>query len=82
MAKIERMQTGLRLEKRMVKVLKGTAEYLDMSMSELVECMVLHAFDGKQVFREETRAKIAQLSEVYGFSLTSEDAHGLEEEFR
>jgi len=82
MKKIERMQTGLRLEKRMVKVLKGTAEALDLSMSELVECMCLHAFDGKPVFGDETRAKIAALREVYGLELTSEDAHGLEEEFR
>lgn len=82
MKKIERMQTGLRLEKRMVKVLKGTAEYLDMSMSELVECMALHAFDGKVVFAEETRAKVRALRDVYGMSLTSEDAHGLEEEFK
>lgn len=82
MKKIERMQTGLRLEKRMVKVLKGTAEYLDMSMSELVECMALHAFDGKLVFGEETRAKIVALREVYDMTLTSEDAHSFEEEFQ
>ncbi len=82
MKKIERMQTGLRLEKRMVKVLKGTAEYLDISMSELVECMALHAFDGKLVFGEETRGKIEALREVYGLQLTSADAHGLEEEFQ
>lgn len=82
MKKIERMQTGLRLEKRMVKVLKGTAEYLDMSMGELVECMALHAFDGKLVFGEETRAKITALRDVYGLELSSEDVHGLEEEFR
>lgn len=79
MAKIERMQTGLRLEKSMVKVLKGTAEYLDISMAELVECMVLHAFDGKVVFSEETRAKILALRAVYDLTLTSDDAHKLEE---
>ncbi|GAB5448967.1 hypothetical protein [Gymnodinialimonas sp.] len=82
MKKIERMQTGLRLEKNMVKVLKGTAEYLDISMSELVEAIALHAFDDKPVFNETTRAKIAALRDVYGFTLTSDDAHGLEEEFK
>ncbi len=73
------MQTGLRLEKRLVKVLKGLAEYLDMPMSELVEGMALHAFEGKAPFSEETRAKIAVLKEVYGLELTAEDSHGLEE---
>ncbi|ABD52930.1 hypothetical protein [Jannaschia sp. CCS1] len=82
MKKIERMQTGLRLEKGMVKVLKGTAEYLDISMSELVEGIVLHAFDAEPVFNDTTRAKIAALCDVYGFDLTSKDAHGLEEEFQ
>lgn len=80
MKKIERMQTGLRLEKRLVKVLKGTAEYLDISMSDLVEAMALHAFDGKTVFGDETRAKIATLREVYGLTLTSEDSHHLKED--
>lgn len=79
MKKIEWMQTRLRLEKRMVKVLKGTAEYLDMTMSALVECRVLHAFDGKPVFGEHTGAKISTLREVYGLELTSDDGHALEE---
>ncbi|WP_172297740.1 hypothetical protein [Pseudoruegeria sp. HB172150] len=79
MKRVERMQTGLRLEKRLVKVLKGLAEYLDMPMSELVEGMALHAFEGKAPFSEETRAKIAVLKEVYGLELTAEDSHGLEE---
>ncbi len=82
MKKIERMQTGLRLERNLVKVLKGTAEYLDMSMSELVECMALHAFDGKLVFSDETRAKILALRDVYGLTLDSDEAHKFEVDFK
>ena len=80
MKRIERTQTGLRLEKRMLKVLKGLAEHLDMSLGELVECMVLHAFDGRTVFTERTREKIAKLCEVYEMDLSSADSHALQEE--
>ena len=80
MKKIERVQTGLRLEKRMVKVLKGLAEQLDISTAELVEGVVLHVFDGKAPFKPETLDKIAKLKEVYDLDLTSADAHGITED--
>ena len=77
--KIERVQTGLRIEKRLLKVLKGLAEHLEMSVAEVIEGMALHAFDGKAPFSEATRAKIAQLKEVYDLELTSADSHALQE---
>jgi hypothetical protein len=80
MKNIERVQTGVRLERRMVKVLKGLAECLDLSLGDLIEGIVLHAFDGKGAFEPDTLAKIAQLKEVYGLDLTSADAHRLTEE--
>ena len=79
MVTIERTQTGVRIEKRMLKVLKALAEHLDLSLGELVECMVLHAFDGKAVFGEQTLAKIEKLKSVYELTLTADDAHALEE---
>lgn len=79
MKKIERIQTGLRLEKRLLKVLKGLAEHLDISTAELVEAMALHAFEGKAPFGPETREKIDLLRQVYGLDLTAADAHGTEE---
>lgn len=75
MKRIERVQTGLRLEKRLLKVLKGLAEHLDMSVAELIEAMALHAFEGKQPFSDETIAKIAQLKSVYDLDLTAADSH-------
>jgi hypothetical protein len=63
----------------MLKVLKGVAEYLDMSLADLVEGVVLHAFEGKVPFGGATLAKIDQLKAVYDLDLTAADAHRLEE---
>ena len=79
MKTIERVQTGLRIERRTLKVLKGLAEYLDLSLGDLVEGMVLHAFEGKTAFSKDTLKQIARLREVYGLSLTAADAHALQE---
>ncbi|WP_182902497.1 hypothetical protein [Microbispora sp. H10830] len=79
MVTVQRAQTGLRVERNTLKVLKGLAEYLDVSLGDLVEGIVLHAFEGKAPFGPETLAKIGQLKEVYGLTLTAADAHRLEE---
>ncbi|MEV4619471.1 hypothetical protein AB0J74_12275 [Asanoa sp. NPDC049573] len=79
MPNIERTQTGLRIERNTLKVLKALAEYLDLSLGDLVEGMALHAFEGKLPFTPETLTKIDQLKQVYGLSLTAADAHRLEE---
>lgn len=76
---IERVQTGVRLEKRLVKVLKATAEYLDMSLGDLIEGIVLHAFDGRPPFEPDTLVKIEQLRAVYGLDLNATDSHSLKE---
>ncbi|TCL08402.1 hypothetical protein BXY66_0439 [Shimia isoporae] len=73
--RIERVQTGVRIEKRLLKVLKGLAEHLDMSLGDLIEGMALHAFEGKAPFSESTQAKIAQLKEVYDLEWTASDSH-------
>ena len=76
---IERQQTGIRMEKRLIKVLKGLAEYHDISLGDLLEGIVLHAFDGKTPFRKESLQKIGELRKVYGLDLTSADSHKLVE---
>ena len=80
MKTVERIQTGVRLEKRMLKVLKGLAEHLDVSLGDLIEGIVLHAFEGKAPFNEATRGQIDKLKSVYGLELTTADAHQLAEE--
>jgi hypothetical protein len=76
---VERVQVGVRLERRMVKVLKGVAEALDVSLADLLEGIVLHAFEGRSPFGPETLRRIGQLRDVYGLDLGPEDAHRLRE---
>ena len=77
--KIERVQTGVRLEKRLLKVLKGLAQYHDMTLGDLLEGIVLHAFEGKAPFGEESLGRIEDLKKIYGLDLTREDSHKLTE---
>jgi len=76
---IERTQTGVRLEKTLLKVLKGLAEYCDISLGDLLEGIVLHAFEGKAPFSAETQAAINDLKKVYGCELSAADSHQLTE---
>jgi hypothetical protein len=79
MKTIQRVQTGVRIEKRLLKVLKGLAEYLDISVGDLLEGVLLHSFDHKLPFGETTLQKIEQLKEVYELDLNSQDSHKLKE---
>jgi len=76
---IERVQTGVRMEKRMLLVLKALAGAHDLTFGDLLEGIVLHAFDGKSPFGADSMAKIAALREVYGLDLTAADSHLLVE---
>lgn len=78
--RVQRVQTGVRMEKRIVKVLKALAEVLDMTLGDLLEGIVLHAFDGKAPFGDETLGKIAALKEVYGLDLDASHSHHLLED--
>jgi hypothetical protein len=71
----ERIQTGVRLEKRLVKVLKALAAHKDVSLGDLLEGIVLHAFEGKLAFSKETLATIARLKEIYGLELGADASH-------
>jgi hypothetical protein len=79
MKAIECVQTGVRIERRLLKVLKGLAEQLDLSLGDLLEGIVLHAFEGKPPFGKATLERIAALKEVYGLDLTAKDSHTLRE---
>jgi hypothetical protein len=75
MKQVDRIQTGVRVERRIVKVMKALAERLDMSLGELIEGVMLHAFEGKAPFGPETLARIEQLRQVYDLDLTAADSH-------
>lgn len=78
--RVERVQIGARMEKTLVKVLKGLAEYLNISLGDLLEGMALHALEGKAPFSKETLMQVERLKSVYGLKLTAEDSHQLVED--
>ena len=79
---IERVQTGVRLEKRILKVLKALAEHKNMTLGDLLEGIVLHAFEGKGAFSPETLRVIAKLREVYELDLGAGASHRLTDRAR
>jgi hypothetical protein len=76
---VERVQTGVRLEKRLLKVLKALAEYHDLTLGDLLEGIVLHAFDGRSPFGDDALRRIADLKRIYDLDLDSSASHRLTE---
>jgi hypothetical protein len=76
---VERVQTGVRLEKRLTKVMKALAEYYDISLGDLIEGVMLHAFDGKCPFDEAAQERIARIKQVYGLDLGAAASHKMVE---
>lgn len=76
---VERVQTGARIEKRLLKVLKALAEYHDITLGDLIEGIVLHVFEGKCPFGKPSLEVIAGLKKVYGLELDASDSHRLVE---
>lgn len=74
---ITRVQTGVRIEKRLLKVLKVVAEHKDISLGDLLEGIVLHAFEGKTAFDAPSLAMIADMKKLFGLDLTAADSHAL-----
>ena len=79
---VERVQTGVRMEKRLLKVLKALAELKDLTLGDLLEGIVLHAFEGKAPFSAQTLKEIEQLRDVYGLTFKAADSHQLKEQRR
>jgi predicted DNA-binding ribbon-helix-helix protein len=76
---VERVQTGVRIEKNLLKVLKGLAELKDLTLGDLLEGIVLHAMEGKCAFSSRTLKEIEQLRAIYGLTLHANDSHHLKE---
>ena len=74
---VQRVQTGVRMEKRLVKILKALAEYHDLTLGDLLEGIVLHAFEGKSPFNSESLELIADLKRIYKFDLDAKASHRL-----
>jgi predicted DNA-binding ribbon-helix-helix protein len=78
--RVVRVQTGVRIEKRMLKVLKALAEYFDITLGDLLEGIVLHAFEGKSAFDHKDLQRIAALKEIYGMDYDASASHRFFEE--
>ena len=76
---VERVQTGVRIEKRLLKVLKALAEYCDMTLGDLLEGIVLHALEGKCAFGPETLTQIEAIRKIYRLDLDATASHRLTE---
>jgi len=79
---VTRVQTGVRVEKRILLVLKALAATLDLTLGDLLEGMALHAFEGQAPFGQESLKRIQALRRVYGLTLTAKDSHLLLEKPR
>ena len=82
LVEVERVQTGVRIEKRMLKVLKAIAEQKDITLGDLLEGIVLHAFEGKTPFSPQMLKEIEQFKQLYGMTLKAADSHHLKERKR
>jgi hypothetical protein len=82
--KVERVQLGVRMERRMVKVLKGLAEFDSVSLGQLLEKIVLHSFEPVEGEEGEMAASphgkkaleaIAGLKRIYGMDYDVHASH-------
>jgi hypothetical protein len=78
--KVQRVQTGVRIEKRMLKVLKALAEVHDITLGDLLEAIVLHSFEGKSPFHDDGLEKIAALKQIYRMDYDATASHNFVEE--
>jgi hypothetical protein len=86
---VERVQLGVRMEKRIVQVLKGLAEFKGVTLGELLENIVLHSFEPVEGQEGEASASphgkkalkaIADLKRVYGMDYEVHSAHHFDTE--
>jgi len=81
MTSTERAQLGVRMEKNLVKVLKGLAEFNDETLGELLERIVLHSFDpvpgdeGESCASPHSRRQLATVETLRSMYGVSNDPH-------
>ncbi len=85
---VERVQLGVRMEKRMVQVLKGLAEFNDMTLGQLLEEIVLHSFEAAPGHEgqmcasphgKKSLAAIVDLKRIYGMDYDAHAGYGFRE---
>ena len=76
-ALMSREQLGVQMERRMAKVLRALAEYLDLTFGDILDAIVLYALENKPPFSSTTLEQIAQLKEIYGMDYGPQAGHRL-----
>ncbi len=71
--KIQRVQTGVRLEKKMLKVLKGLAEHQDLSVGQMLELILMHAFENRPCFGRGNMKIVKDLKRIYKLNYSVSD---------
>ena len=77
----DRVQLGVRVEKSLVKVLKGLADFNDESLGELLERIVLHSFDpvpgdeGESCASPHSKRQLAVIGSLRTIYGVSDDPH-------
>jgi hypothetical protein len=79
---VERVQTGVRVERRILGVLKAVADLQGVTLGDLIEGLALHAFEGKPPFGAATLERIRALRTAFDLDLTARDSHLLRERGR
>jgi hypothetical protein len=80
------VQVNIRMNRSLLKVLKATAEYLDMPFSGLMESIAVNALDGACLFGPDLMKPIQQFKKIYGMDAMLDalaeaaEGHGLEDE--
>ena len=77
---MERVQVGARMEKTLVKALKALAEYLDLSLGDLLEGDHPARARGEAGLQPATLSHVKKLRTIYGLDLNARDSHRLVEE--
>src|SRR5262249_15027963 len=76
---IERVQTGVRIERRILKGLKALADYHDITLGDLLEGVVLHAFEGRGASGPEPLPAIEDLKRATRLAPDASASHRLVE---
>ena len=83
---VERVQLGVRMEKSMVKVLKGLAEFNGVTLGQLLENIVLHSFapvpgqEGEMSYSPHGKRALSAISDLKRVYEMDYDVHDLKRE--
>ncbi|MBW7876547.1 MAG: hypothetical protein H3C47_11225 [Candidatus Cloacimonetes bacterium] len=60
-----KIQTGIRVDKKLLKVIKGLAEKREQSLAGLVEEILCASLLGEQIITQDEKNTVQKLCEIY-----------------